>query len=205
MESRVRAIDRAVPQWHHRERHQRGIAASPAEVLRAVRGVTGPEVRLLGPLMALRELPRLTRSARRLSGAGPLLEAFRAEGFGLIADEPAGAGIHEIALGAVGRFWRPAHNGPLAVVEDAEGLRADRTPNAAKAAFDLRVVPLGEGTLLTTETRVVATDERSRRPLAVYWTLIRPFSGAIRRSWLAAIERRARTGDRAAGLAGPRR
>jgi hypothetical protein len=48
---------------------------------------------------------------------------------------------------------------------------------------------------LTTETRVLATDERSRRAFARYWLLIRPFSGLIRRLWLAAIVRRAtRTG-----------
>lgn len=192
MTSSDRAIDRAMPEWHHRERHRRFVPAPPADVLRAAREVTSPEVRLLGPLMAIRELPRVFRRAPRLGDAGPLLAAFEAEGFGVMADEPAWDGAHEIALGAIGRFWRPVHSGPVGEVASAEGLRADQTPNAAKAAFDLRVVPVEGGSLVTTETRVVATDATSRRPLAAYWALIRPFSGAIRRSWLAAIERRAR-------------
>jgi hypothetical protein len=44
---------------------------------------------------------------------------------------------------------------------------------------------------LTTETRVLLTDEASRRAFARYWLLIRPFSGLIRRRWLAAVARRA--------------
>jgi hypothetical protein len=38
---------------------------------------------------------------------------------------------------------------------------------------------------------VACTDPTSARRFARYWRLIRPASGAIRRSWLAAIERRA--------------
>lgn len=44
---------------------------------------------------------------------------------------------------------------------------------------------------LTTETRVFVTDDRSRRLFTGYWVVIRPFSGLIRRQWLAAIARRA--------------
>ena len=44
---------------------------------------------------------------------------------------------------------------------------------------------------LTTETRVLLTDERSRRAFRRYWLVIRPFSGLIRRNWLTAIVRRA--------------
>jgi hypothetical protein len=38
---------------------------------------------------------------------------------------------------------------------------------------------------------VACTDASSARRFARYWRLIRPASGAIRRSWLAAIKRRA--------------
>jgi hypothetical protein len=38
---------------------------------------------------------------------------------------------------------------------------------------------------------MLLTDERSRRAFGRYWLLIRPFSGLIRRRWLAAIVRRA--------------
>jgi hypothetical protein len=44
---------------------------------------------------------------------------------------------------------------------------------------------------LTTETRVLATDSRTRRLFAAYWRLILPGSALMRRTWLAAIRRRA--------------
>jgi hypothetical protein len=47
------------------------------------------------------------------------------------------------------------------------------------------------GTLLTTETRIQATDDHARRSFRRYWLLIHPGSAAIRRAWLRAIRRRA--------------
>lgn len=44
---------------------------------------------------------------------------------------------------------------------------------------------------VTTETRVFAQTDAGRRKFAVYWRIIRPGSGIIRRSWLEAIKRRA--------------
>jgi hypothetical protein len=44
---------------------------------------------------------------------------------------------------------------------------------------------------VTTETRVFAQTDSGARKFAVYWRIIRPGSGIIRRSWLEAIKRRA--------------
>ena len=49
----------------------------------------------------------------------------------------------------------------------------------------------GGGTLLTTETRIQATDDQARRSFRRYWRVIYPGSAAIRRAWLRAIRRRA--------------
>lgn len=63
-----------------------------------------------------------------------------------------------------------------------------------RAAFDLRAEPLSDGrSRVITETRVAADDERSRRQFRFYWLAIRPFSGLIRRRYLAAIARSARS------------
>ena len=58
----------------------------------------------------------------------------------------------------------------------------------AKMAVNFRVSAGG----LSTQTRVLLTDDHSRRVAGRYWPLIRPFSGLIRRAWLAAIARRIR-------------
>jgi hypothetical protein len=44
---------------------------------------------------------------------------------------------------------------------------------------------------LSTETRVLGTDDSARRRFAVYWRLIYPGSALIRRMWLQAVKRRA--------------
>jgi len=49
----------------------------------------------------------------------------------------------------------------------------------------------GAGCVVTTETRVQATDARTERRFRLYWTLIYPGSTLIRRMWLRAIQRRA--------------
>ena len=47
--------------------------------------------------------------------------------------------------------------------------------------MNFKAAPAQDGALLTTETRMLATDEASRRRFARYWRLIRPASGLIRR------------------------
>ena len=55
--------------------------------------------------------------------------------------------------------------------------------------FRLQSTPVG--TLLRTETRMLATDPRTRRAFATYWFFIRASSGAIRREVLRIVARRA--------------
>jgi hypothetical protein len=45
--------------------------------------------------------------------------------------------------------------------------------------------------LLTTETRVLLTDDEARRRFARYWRVVGPLSALTRGSWLAAAKRRA--------------
>ena len=56
------------------------------------------------------------------------------------------------------------------------------------AVMNFRIEPDGH---VTTETRVFAATDAARRKFAVYWRIIRPGSGIIRRGWLEAIKRRA--------------
>ncbi|HST34653.1 MAG TPA: hypothetical protein VLJ80_14160 [Solirubrobacteraceae bacterium] len=74
----------------------------------------------------------------------------------------------EIALGLVGRFWRP-------VIEyaevDRDGFEAFDEPGYAKTVYSLSVRPLGERrTLLSGLMRTATTDEHARRWFRRYWT-----------------------------------
>lgn len=69
-----------------------------------------------------------------------------------------------------------------------DDFRVFAEPGYAKMALNFAF----DGDTLSTETRVLLTDEASRRAFRRYWLVIRPFSGLIRRLWLRGIDRRAR-------------
>jgi hypothetical protein len=64
-------------------------------------------------------------------------------------------------------------------------------PGYAKAAISFLVFPERGGSRVITETRVAGTSPDATRAMLRYWRAIRLGSGAIRRSWLAGIRRRA--------------
>jgi hypothetical protein len=74
---------------------------------------------------------------------------------------------------------------------DATALRAWSQPGWIKVGMEFRLDPVPEGTLLSTETRILATDPTSQRAFALYWLLITVASRAIRREVLRVVARRA--------------
>ncbi len=75
----------------------------------------------------------------------------------------------ELALGLVGRFWRPV----IAYADvGADDFRDFDEPGWAKTVYDLRVAPLDAGrTLLSGTMRTLSTDEAARRWFRRYWTI----------------------------------
>ena len=177
-------IDDLLADWHVRERHHVATtAAAAADLLAAVEQVTWAEVPVMRVLMRVRSAGRL-----RLGPDRPILEDMARLGFTMLARTG-----NELVAAAIGRPWSPAGGrGPrLADQLDPARFFVDfSAPGWAKMITNFRV-SAGE---LTTETRVLLTDERSRRAFRRYWLVIRPFSGLIRRRWLAAIVRRASQG-----------
>jgi hypothetical protein len=129
---------------------------------------------LVGALGALRGLPELV--TRVLHGEGvphpPTRLTLRDT-----ADIPAGEGGwvllgerpgREIALGLVGKFWRPViAYAPV----DVEHFREFAEPGYAKTVYALAVHPLDDGrTLLSAIMRTATTDEHARRWFRRYWT-----------------------------------
>jgi hypothetical protein len=126
-------------------------------------------------------LARVLMRARgmRADTARPLLEqAMRT--FAVLAEEPG----RELVIGSVGRPWRLRGGVRRDALAD---FAAFREPGYAKMVLNFRF----DGSTLSTETRVHLTDAASRRRFRVYWLIVRPFSGLVRRIWLRAIRRRA--------------
>jgi hypothetical protein len=180
-----RLIEQFMPRFDAVERHALTVPAPPAVVYAALwRADLGasPVVRLL---MTLRGLPGGQRPHPGQAAPPLTLERAIATRFMLLGQRAP----HEVALGAIGRFWTPASK-PIRV--DVQEFRRFETPGYAKAVWDFTLTPIGDGaTRLATETRVWSADAASRRRFRLYWLLIRPFSGLMRRLMLRAIAREA--------------
>jgi hypothetical protein len=185
-------IDEYLPRFDVVERHGLIIRATPARVWAALRAADFGGSPLMATLLALRALPSLLtapgRTVRRLRErrAGRLtLDAFFTRGFVLLEERPE----REMVIGLEGRFWTAA--GDLRPT-DAGRFREALAPGLARAAWDFRAEPLGEGRVrLTTETRVLCAEAATRRRFRAYWLVVRPGSGLIRRAMLRAIRRAA--------------
>ena len=69
-------------------------------------------------------------------------------------------------------------------------------PTFAQPGSDQPRTPAVGGTRLSCETRVVATDPRTRRRFGLYWLAVQPGSSAIRWELLTAVAMRAETRSR---------
>jgi len=106
-----------------------------------------------------------------------------AEGFTVAAQDPPS----EIVIGLEGPFWKPACK---VRGVDAEQFGTPVPPDTARAAFNFSLEREGRATRVTTETRILCSDD-ARTKFHLYWMLIRPFSGIIRRMMLRAIRKEA--------------
>jgi hypothetical protein len=138
--------------------------------------------------MAVRSAPAFTAAAlrgqRSLPSRASAAHTVGAARFTLIDEKPG----EEFVLGIMGRFWRLT--GGL-VPAGAERLRQLPGPGVAQGIWNFRVDPSGEGSLLSTETRVRCGDEATRISFLRYWRVIRPASGLIRISMLRQVRRSA--------------
>jgi hypothetical protein len=168
-----------MPDYDVHEVHSLRVPAEPNDAFAAVLAVSAREVRLFGPLMRLRTYGRSTRV---FDPQEPLLQEMLKIGFVQLGERPR----EEVVVGAIGRFWSPTGNRPVPTPD----FSTFDEPGYAKAAMNFRVAPDGDGSRITTETRIVGTDAEATRKFRRYWLVIRLGSGAIRRSWLKAIRRR---------------
>jgi len=178
------AIDQAAPKFEFRERHSLRMRATPQRIHDAILGVTADEIFLFRTLIWIRRLGRpLPPSILNVPKGTPLHEIGVRTTFITLADS-----VREIVSATV-----VAHpKGSVRPGSAAEMLALRSRSGYAIATMNWTIEPRGDGTcLVTTETRVHATDVATRWRFAAYWLLIRAGSGFIRRMWLRAIRKRA--------------
>jgi hypothetical protein len=194
-------LDKHMPNWDATRIERRVIDATPENVydaalntdfVDAVRRSRGVQVLFAmraaaeRVLTAVRRRPPVRAAAATLRvGALPL----RGEWVTLGQDWP-----HEIAFGAIGRFWAGETKW---LISDASVFGSFQQPGFAKIACHFAFRRLGDGrTLVTYEARTKATDATSRRAFLRYWRLVSPFVGLVMRSMLATIEHNVTKGRR---------
>jgi len=172
-------IDEFLSEFDFKERHQIVVPAPPDAVRRAVEEWRPTDSFLWRCLVRLRGLG---------SPKGTLREWAAANGFLCLAETD-----DEVVYGQAGRFWSPNERAAMVSPRTVEEFRSLSDPRHAVAAMNIVVEPhaSGRGTRLFTETRVRCLGAASRRSFRLYWLVIRPFSGLLRRAMLSGIRARA--------------
>jgi len=191
-------LDGFVPVYEFREAHSIRVTAPREKVYRAIKSVTADEIALFRTLTWIRRLGRPgPESILNAPEHLPILEVTTRTGFLLLAEEH----DREIVIGTavvVPTGWSPKQR------PNPEMFKAVREPGFALAAMNFRVEDASDGTcLVTTETRVHATDASTRRKFSRYWRVIYPGSWLIRWTWLRAMRTRAEAPETLGGLKAP--
>jgi hypothetical protein len=177
-------LDRFMPTYEVRERHQTKVAA-PAEATYAVaRGLDLQRSGLVRGIFRGRELLLGSEPSNR-EHPPDLLSELLALGWRVLAEEPG----RELVMGAVTQPWK-------ADVEfrglAPEEFVAFNDPGYAKIVWTLNVEPTGpNSSIFHTETRVTTTDPESRRRFRRYWSLVSPGILLIREETLRLVRREA--------------
>jgi hypothetical protein len=159
-------LARLLPEWHFREVHRLPVEAAPEAVMAAVYRTTWPEAPIARALMAI-------TGADVSPGRRIVTDGLAAMG------EVVPAGEEEfLFVGVQGLGDGPRPEG--SVLDLVAGCEE---PGIVKVGMNVR---FADG-VLSTETRVLATDEATRRRFRRYWLVIRFGSGLTRTSMLRAI------------------
>ena len=174
-------IDEFLPAFDFSERHETRVRASRERVFAALETAELTDSWIIWSLFALRGLgwsqPSKKLTLREMTGSG----------FAILGETR----NEEILLGLAGKFWTLTGN--LQKI-DAGNFKEFEEQGFAKAVWNFSLHESGDAeTVLKTETRIRCLDESSRQSFALYWTVVKPFSGLIREEMLRIIKVKAET------------
>src|SRR4029450_1662024 len=171
-------LDRFLPEFQVRSRHQIEIQAPPETVYEALNRLNLARSFTLQTLFRLRGLPAASATWKDIEKMG----------FVRLQERP----NREILFGIIGKFWiLRGVQGHLKRV-DPEGFRAFSEEGFAKGVWYFGLEsPDGKATSLSTETRVFCLGKAAERRFRLYWVLIGPFSGWIRKIALRRVKEEA--------------
>jgi len=191
-------IDELMPRYDVAARYETLVNAELARAFSLVQHVDFSQSRVTRFLMAVRTLGRSRRARRDPDLNQKLTERIRGSGFVPLREIE----NQEIVIGVVGRFWQ-ARSG-IVLGLSPEDVLAFEKPGYAKALWNFHLASVAPNqTRLSTETRVQTFGPSARRKFVLYWSVVGPFSGWIRKEMLhlirTAAEQPLSTADRPFG------
>ena len=127
-----------------------------------------------------------TRSGKRLPRnrvSGDLAQRLQGTGFVILDDVPG----EELVIGVAGKFWRPDGGRYLDLTTGDFG--GFSRPGYAKVAWNFRLkTESPKCTVLSTETRIKCFGRAALWKFRIYWRLVSPFSGVIRKAILKQVK-----------------
>jgi hypothetical protein len=171
-------IDKFLPEYDFGAAYETCISAPPAVVyqrLLVADFYASWIVRLLISLRTGRRIPRTRPES-------DLRKRFQGSGFVILAETPG----EEIVIGVAGKFWRPDGGRCLDLsVGDFAGFSS---LGCAKDAMNFRLRSGPLHTVLSTETRIQCFGRAAWWKFHLYWALVGPFSGMIRKAILKQVK-----------------
>jgi hypothetical protein len=172
-------IDEFLPNYDFCAAYEIRIDAPTSVVYECLLRSDFSELWLVRVLMTLRSGKRLPRNRvpsdlrRRLQGTG----------FVMLAEAPG----DELVIGVAGQFWRP--DGGRCLDLTADEFAGFSRPGYAKGAWNFKLrAESPESTLLSTETRIKCFGQAALWKFRIYWSLVGPFSGLMRKAILKQIK-----------------
>ncbi|MCB0284095.1 MAG: hypothetical protein H6627_12525 [Calditrichae bacterium] len=175
-------LDKYLFKYEKKEYHKIEINAGVDEIYRSVVNINLKESFIIKFLFKLRGLNRLFSWKKSSTDIG--LSGFTQNGFILLAEKT----NRYIILGLAGKFWTPA--GALKKMPVSDFVNFNEN-GFAKAVWSFEISEKNGVNILETETRIHCPDRISRLKFSIYWTLIRPFSGLIRKEMLRIVKKSA--------------
>ncbi len=156
-------LDRYLPKWDVRDRHERTVPAERKRAYQALRALALERPLVVRALFFLRTLPQRWRGGATPRRPGPFVDSALEAGWRILEEDPG----RELVMGALTRPWEPVVrfrglSGPAFTAFAEAGW--------AKIAWSISAEETGpERTRLAIETRVLTTDAASRRRFRRYW------------------------------------
>ena len=177
-------IDAFLQNYDFRASYQTLVNAPRSTVYECLLHSDFSELWLMRLLMTIRTGKRMPRSHM----PGDLRQRLQGTGFVILDEVP----NDEIVIGVAGRFWRP-DGGRCMELTEADYVDFSRE-GYAKVAWNFRLqpeTPEKGSTLLSTETRIQCFGRAALWKFGIYWSLVGPFSGLIRKAILNQVKTKA--------------